>query len=258
MKKKMIALLSLLLCLALAFAIQLALPKTQNVDAESEPAAGEQEVEKGRIEVNGNGVVLLKPDYAHLYLAVVENGESASEATQRNNAAMEKVFALLDSLGISKDDYHTTSFNVWPRYDYSSAGYEVRTFHVENQIIVKVRDIEKVGEIIASALDNGVNNINQIVYGVEDTSEAYADALKLAVESAREKAQVLAEASGQEIIAKPILITEGTNYYYGDRAAGGAKMAVATEAAMDSLSAIPLSEQQVEVSAQVTIVYATK
>lgn len=213
------------------------------------------EVKDGEIMVSAQGLVRIQPDFATLRLAVVAQAPTAAEANNINNASMEAVFALLKDKGIAEEDYFTSSYSIWPQTNWDDDQPQVYAYQVDNEITVKVRDIAQLGDIIAAALDAGANRVNDISYDVESTHEAYNQALKLAVERGKEKAQVLADALGVELIPVPSRVVEGSESNYGFmNYAYDAKEAAPAMGA----GAPPLAQQDVQVNASVSLVFKFK
>lgn len=222
---------------------------------EAPQAEAVAEVKDGEIMVSAQGLVRIQPDFATLRLAVVAQAPTAAEANNINNASMEAVFALLKDKGIAEEDYFTSSYSIWPQTNWDDDQPQVYAYQVDNEITVKVRDIAQLGDIIAAALDAGANRVNDISYDVESTHEAYNQALKLAVERGKEKAQVLADALGVELIPVPSRVVEGSESNYGFmNYAYDAKEAAPAMGA----GAPPLAQQDVQVNASVSLVFKFK
>jgi uncharacterized protein YggE len=70
---------------------------------------------------------------------------------------------------------------------------------VSNQLNVTVRDIDKVGDVLAQAAAAGANSIYGVSFNVADPATFEAAAREQAVADARERAQSLAELSGKTL-----------------------------------------------------------
>lgn len=229
--------------------------KAEEPAEEAPQAEAVAEVKDGEIMVSAQGLVRIQPDFATLRLAVIAQAPTAAEANNINNASMEAVFALLKDKGIAEEDYYTSSYSIWPQTNWDDDQPQVYAYQVDNEITVKVRDIKQLGDIIAAALDAGANRVNDISYDVESTHEAYNQALKLAVERGKEKAQVLADALGVELIPVPSRVVEGSEPNYGFmNYAYDAKEAAPAMGA----GAPPLAQQDVQVNASVSLVFKFK
>jgi uncharacterized protein YggE len=120
---------------------------------------------------------------------------------------------------------------------------------VSNSVTVKIRAIEKTGEIIDAVADAGgdLTRINGITFTVENPAEAQKQAREKAMTDAKAKAAQLASLGGVKL-GSPTYINENTYYapYPVSMAAG--------EFARDSAVKTPISpgENEITVSVQVT------
>jgi hypothetical protein len=80
-------------------------------------------------------------------------------------------------------------------YDQNGQPTEIR-YVVENTVYVKVRDLAKLGELLDAVVRSGANQINGISFDVQDRKTAEAEARRLAIENAKERAQEIATAAG--------------------------------------------------------------
>ena len=110
-------------------------------------------------------------------------------------------------------------------------------------------DVDKVGSYIDAAFAAGANSLDYVEFTAKDTAEASDKALALAVESAKQKAKVLAEAAGVEL-GEILQINDGANFGYDVNAA----YARAEEADAGSGTTVLAAKQSV--TANVTITFA--
>ena len=149
--------------------------------------------------VNGDGAASAAPDIVDIQLGVETIDEDPKNAIDVNTSAMESVIEALTDLEVSEDDIQTRSFNMWVEqiYDEDGPTGEFR-YHVVNQISVRVRDIDKTGDVLGAALGAGANNVRGISFGVEDTQALEEAARDAAVDNAVAKAEQLAGAPGRQ------------------------------------------------------------
>lgn len=162
---------------------------------------GDAQVAVPRIVVTGEGEATARPDMAVLTLAVMREADTAREAMTGVNEDMAKVIAAMKEAGIEARDLQTSGLQINPRYHYpSSSGGEGRPridgYQVTNTLTVRVRDIEKVGEVIDRSVTLGVNQGGGIRFTNDDPEPILTEARKRAVENAAAKARTLAEAAG--------------------------------------------------------------
>jgi hypothetical protein len=207
--------------------------------------------EKPQISVTGSGVVFVIPDLAYINVGVRSLGDSVSEALDENNAAAQAIKDMLIDKGVSEGDIQTSNLYVYPQNDYDYVGEGSRTYYsVENNVYVTVRDLENMGMILDAVAESGANSIYGINFDIEDDSEAKSSARKLAVESAKAQAVELAQAAGVQL---GDLVSISSSYssatpFYGYGMGGGAESAY-----LDS--SVPISTGQIQVSAEVTLMY---
>ncbi|MCL2862091.1 MAG: SIMPL domain-containing protein [Firmicutes bacterium] len=143
------------------------------------------------ITVKGSARVVTKPDHATFNVGVETIHASLSTAQTDNTKIIDKLFAVLEKHGISKDDYNTNSFSFFPEQDYSGGKPKFIGHRVSNSIAIKVRDIDKVGQIIDAVSSCGINNMHGLHFAASNTVEAYNEALVKAIEAAKQKATVI-------------------------------------------------------------------
>lgn len=153
------------------------------------------------ITVSGSGTVKVAPNTAEVSFAVITQAVEASSAQTQNATIVNKVLGAIKSSGISQNDIKTSGYNLSPQYVYEEnkapriSGYEVR-----NQITVTVRNINNIGKVIDLAVNNGINQVQNIQFYYEGGIEFKAQALRQAIADARSKADVIASALGKKIV----------------------------------------------------------
>ncbi len=164
------------------------------------------------VRVNGMGKVEIKPDTAIVNIGVETRGKTSKEAQTENKAMTNKIMEVLTKLEIAREDIKTQYYNINADYDYQSKERELVGYHASHQLNIKIRDLTKVADIIDQAAESGISNIGNAQYIVENKSEAYDKARKIAANNAKEKAQKLATVFDVEI-GKVVQIEEYINDY---------------------------------------------
>lgn len=163
---------------------------------------------KRSIRVNGQGVVQAQPDVAIVSVGIVVKDKNPQAAQMQNNIISQRVINALLQKGIAKDDIKTASYSIYPEYDYIEGKQILTGYNATHILEVKVRDLDKVGEVIVTATANGANQISNVVFTLEDSKYYYNRALKLAVRDATSKAQAIAEALKVSFDSIPCSVTE--------------------------------------------------
>ncbi len=147
------------------------------------------------ITVNSSEEVKVTPDMAQISFGVSTQTEDAKSCQEQNNEDLGRVIQFLKDSGIPDESLQTSSYGMNPVYDYSSGrtpvGYEMHA-----SITVSDITIDQTGSLLGACVERGINNIESVSYLSSRYEECYQEALAKAVESARIKARVLAEAGG--------------------------------------------------------------
>jgi uncharacterized protein YggE len=159
------------------------------------------------IAVEGTGEVSAAPDTAFITSGVTTQGATAREALDANSEAMAALIEALTAAGIAERDIQTAGFSVNPNYVYSDArdeqGYSlpprIDGYQVSNTVNVRVRDLDSLGQVLDESVTVGANTISGISFSVDDPSELYNQARRIAFEDAREKAELYADVAGETV-----------------------------------------------------------
>lgn len=201
------------------------------------------------LSVRGNGVVTLEADTATITLGVRSVSKDVTTAQSAVNAGIASVIEALEGAGIAPADIHTQSISIYPDYNYDDNSNPIAGYTAENMISAKTTDIEKVGAVIDAAFLAGANIFNDIAFSASDASEENDQALRLAIQHAREKAQVMAEAAGMKLGAIQSISEEEYGYYGNDVVYAKAESA-------DAGYGTQVFASPLQVSATVTVVFA--
>lgn len=169
---------------------------------------------KNTISVTGEGKVYTKPDIAIVSLSVVTQGNNIKSVQDENTEKMNDVADFLKDFGVEEKDIKTIVYRIYPRYNYENRKIpEIIGYEITQTLEIKIKQMDKIGEILDNAVDVGINQVSSLRFGNEDDEELKAEARKLAIEDAKEKAKELALDLGVKLI-KITGFNEGTVYDY--------------------------------------------
>jgi uncharacterized protein len=157
------------------------------------------------IVVTGEGKVTVAPDLAQVRGGVTTRAASVREAVDANSRNMTAIIDKLVEAGIDRKDIQTSQFSIQPvyssqpSYDSSRTAQKPVGYNVGNQVVVKVRTIEKVADILDLMIGAGANNVWDLEFLVSDPSKALDEARRSAIADARHKAELYANAAGIEL-----------------------------------------------------------
>ena len=164
-----------------------------------------------------------------------------------NNSKASRIIAAIKGAGVADNDVGTSAFNVSAQRDYRQDGPDnVVGFQVTNTVAVTMRDIDAVGDVLQAALDAGANNVHGFALGVDDEDALRQEARVKAIEDARARAQVMADAAG---------VTLGAATSISETSVG----VPTTRLAFDSAAAegaVPIEPGELELTVTVQVVFA--
>lgn len=165
------------------------------------------------ITVTGTGEVLVPADAAIVSLGVSATDREVLTAQAETNMAIASIREALISFGIAEEDINTDYINIYALYDYSGDVEKIKAYNANSALAIRVTDIEKVGDVVDIAFTAGANTLNGISFSATDTKIAQEKAMRAAVNDAREKAEILADAAGLQIRGVEDIVEQGTYSY---------------------------------------------
>ena len=205
---------------------------------------------EGRITVNGAGSVSLEAEFITLRIGVSTERTAPQEALLENNRATAAVIAALKAHGVDEGDIATDNFTLSPTWDWERSSGTISGYRISNTVSAVIRNIDAAGDIIGAAVAAGANVTASISFGAADTTEAYNQALALAVQDAAAKAQTLANALNVSI-ASIHSVTELSGFNAPMMTRAAAPMLVAESADWG----VPIEAGNITVTARVEIIY---
>jgi len=210
------------------------------------------------ITVQGLANVKASPDIIGVYFNVETSGATSEEATTANSEIIDNLITNLVKLGFERKQIQTTNFNVYPDIQWINGRQVDKGYKATHSVRVELNSSEtsKIGQVIDAGVEAGagVSYIN-FELSTAKQSEYKAEAIKLAAQDARIKAQALAEGFGKKVGA--LVSTSVDNYNYNPwNVYSGSGMASDSMMAKEAATNIQPSEQ--EISASVTASFKLK
>ena len=186
---------------------------------------GRPESQRDTIAISAEGKVTAKPDIAAISAGVMTEKKTVVDAQKENTAKMNAIVAKIKSFGVADDDIKTTNYSIYPQYDWIDNRQVERGFQVSQNVEVKVRDLAKIGDILAAVGELGANQVGGVTFTIDEPEELRQQARLKGLEAAKRKAQALAEAAGVKL-GKVVGFSESEGYvpspmYYARDAAQG-------------------------------------
>lgn len=161
---------------------------------------GHEPAGRDTITIAGEGKISSLPNVAEISLGLISEGKDIP-ATQRDNSIkVNAIIAALKVLGIAEADMQTSNYSINPRYEYLDGRQNIIGYSVNQNLSIKVRDLSKVGDVVAKAGELGSNQVNGVTFTIDDPSSIQQSARKEAIADAEKKAKDLAGSLGVTLV----------------------------------------------------------
>ncbi|MCS7116188.1 MAG: SIMPL domain-containing protein [Nitrososphaerales archaeon] len=186
----------------------LALPQSRSIGNNND---GER-----TISTSGIGIVSIRPDTVSISIGVDTQASTAQEALRMNSEIMNRVIINLRQLGVEDREIKTTQLSLQPQYIYPQNKEPILIgYKVSNTITITTQLLERAGLIIDRAITSGANRLGNIYFTISDDKqrELKNEAIRMAIEDAKRKAEIIANASNVKIIGVKSIIISDTTYH---------------------------------------------
>jgi uncharacterized protein YggE len=204
-----------------------------------------------RLDVSAQSAIQASPDIATLQIGVVTKAATAEQARKENAQKMNTAFAILKEKNIDAKDYQTTGVNLSPDYVYEKEkAPRIAGYQAVNNLNVKLRDLDKVSDVIDALVAKGVNQINGPNFNVDKPETFLNKARQDAMKKADDRARVYAQATGLRV-QRIVSISENANMAMPRPYMMKAAMAADTV----SMESTPVAPGQIDLDVTVNVVY---
>lgn len=155
--------------------------------------------------VSAEGKSLNFPDVAKFNFGVkTEGGKDIGNLQNENAEKVNPALELVKSNGVKNENIKTLNYNIEPRYQYYSCPKqggpcpppEIVGYTISQTVEVKIRDFQKIGGILSGIVKQGINEISNLSFEIDDPTAAQNAARDHAIVKAKEKAKSIAQAAG--------------------------------------------------------------
>jgi len=202
--------------------------------------------------VSGSGEIRVAPDEATVRLGIVRQSNNAQAAQDQANAVAQEILSAIGKVGVPSNRVQTARLVLSPVYapraPDSRDAPRIVAYNATNSVLARVDNLALVGSVIDAGLKAGANQLEGVQFGLRNDLLAREESLKQAVQEARSKAQVMADALRVNL-AEVIEASEGgvSVMPFSEAAGIAPRLAVASET--------PVAPGEIQVRANVTIRY---
>jgi uncharacterized protein YggE len=207
------------------------------------------------ISVSGEYTKSVAPNEAKIFIQIQTLNMDAAKSKNENAKLSNEAIAALKDAGVKDSEIETATFTITRKEDWNQKDQEndFKGYQVTNVLKLTTANLDKVGDYIDAAVNNGANGINQVIFDLseERQNEVKSQALAAASQNAKVKADAISKSLniklGKIKTVSESIYYQPYNYYAYDMKAAGA-----------SESATSISPQNVDVGANVNVAYGIR
>lgn len=211
--------------------------------------------EPNTIAVSGMAEQKVAPDMAYIDVGINVRADDAETARTQEAQIASQIRRALLGLAITDNDLQNTSYYLYQEYKVDRSGVRTADKYVlDSSIKVTVKDLDKLSQVIDNVVEAGATNISNITYALSTQNIIQRQLLATAVENARDKAAVVANAGSRTL---GNMLSADINSFDGGTivAYGANKLRSTTNIAEDGV-ATKLSPGKIKLNARVQVVFS--
>lgn len=211
--------------------------------------------EPNTIAVSGMAEQEVAPDMAYIDVGINVRADDAETARTQEAQIASQIRRALLGLAITDNDLQNTSYYLYQEYNVDRNGVRAADKYVlDSSIKVTVKDLDKLSQVIDNVVEAGATNISNITYALSTQNIIQRQLLATAVENARDKAAVVANAGSRTL---GNMLSADINSFDGGTivAYGANKLRSTTNLAEDGV-ATKLSPGKIKLNARVQVIFS--
>jgi uncharacterized protein YggE len=120
------------------------------------------------ITVSGVGEVKAVPDRATVQLGVEARRLELEAARAEVTKGVSAFLDYCEELDIAAEKIATSGITIRPEYSWNNNVRRLTGYFVGRSLVVDLADLDKLGKLIEGAVDQGVNQVSEPVFGLKD------------------------------------------------------------------------------------------
>jgi len=204
----------------------------------------------------GEGIVRMAADRAVVTLSSETRGETAAETQNLGNARMKAVQAAIDGLRLAGGQVTTTGLMLSPNWVFVNNQRTQKGYVGRHTITVRFDEPGRAGEVVAAAIGAGATDVSGIRFDRRDRRTLEQEALKLAVQDARARADALAAGAGRTVDRVVRIAEEGAASAIGQASSAAFRAGAMAESV--AVTGAPIAQGDVEIRARVVLTATVK
>lgn len=172
-----------------------------------------------RVSVQGEAKVEVVPDQLTVEFSVTQLADEVTDATASVNRRTAAALKAAREAGVAEEDLRALAVSVQPQWDWREGEQLFRGHQATRVVRMMVRDIDVWPRLLNALVEAGVDRVDSVEPSHSNQQMIARQALRAAVEDARARADVLADAAGAEVTEVFSIAETGRNYTVAERSA---------------------------------------
>ncbi|WP_346836779.1 SIMPL domain-containing protein [Microbulbifer sp. SAOS-129_SWC] len=165
------------------------------------------------VSISATGEASRVPDVANISAGVVTQSADSKQAMADNAAQMKTLMKAIKKAGIDDKDVQTSGISLFPHYVTNRSGdgkTEIDAYNARNTVNIKVRKLDKLGEVLDALTAAGANQIHGPSLEIGKPAPVMAEARQQALDKARARAEAYADSLDMKV-RRIVSISESGN-----------------------------------------------
>lgn len=158
-----------------------------------------EEIQESTFPIEASVKREVEPDAAKVTFYVDNSGINLKELKKENDKIVSEAISAIKALLGSGEKVTTIAYSIRNIYSYKEKVRIFQKYEVKNGFEVKLKDIDKVSDIINAATSKGVKNVGNINFYVENSENICNEMMVEAVRIAKNRVQLLSTAAGATV-----------------------------------------------------------
>ena len=149
---------------------------------------------------SGSAEIRVPADMATLSFSITTQEKTPQKARQAVDTSVASFVNALELAGFKRQELVAGNLRLAPEYSQNSGlSLKLNGYQASRDVIVRVYQLDRVGQVIDVALKSGINAVQSIQYDVRDKARYLSQVREQAISDSKSKAAELAKAYGMTL-----------------------------------------------------------
>lgn len=162
------------------------------------------------VSVQGKGTVKARPDTFILVATASQRGDDVPAMKKAVDSQVGKLLDLADKLDIDNKQVNASDLNIAPQWQYQPER-KLLGYQVSRDVTFRVKGMDRYARLTDAVTRAGITDLHPGGSEISNADQLADEALKKAVEDARDKARILAKAADRKLGKAEVIDSQGNS-----------------------------------------------